>query len=312
MDSPGLLVPPLGPLTLAPDPEHLLGEPPQVLEQDQAKHRGQGPQLADGQGRDLLERLDETRDPRLIELAVGVRDKCQGQGVDPGVARERARTQLRQHRVVAARKILTNLPQHLVDDMEIVGQPVGIEALDLLAVVSQDLAPGSDQDALVLDESLQAGGWLRAELVPGHRPWQARVPALPAVPAQADPRESAPGFWGSNKGELCGTAIPADGGGRSREEELMPNLVLLHARATPCSTRDVIRSRPRRAVVDPVHHQRICHSKDSRDPGDNLIICRAVECIDALSARLNEALARSQCSGRADNRRFSLLATRGG
>ena len=83
--------PALGPLALVPAPEHLLGQPPQVLEQDQAEHRRHGPELADRQGRDLLERLDEPGDPRLVELAVGVGDQRQGQGVDPGIAAERAR-----------------------------------------------------------------------------------------------------------------------------------------------------------------------------------------------------------------------------
>ena len=85
----GLFHPALGPPPLVPAPEHLLGQAPEVLEQDQAEHRGQGPELADRQGDDLLERLDEPGDPRLVELAVGVRDQRQGQRVDAGIARER-------------------------------------------------------------------------------------------------------------------------------------------------------------------------------------------------------------------------------
>ena len=66
--------------------------------------------------------------------------------------------QLGQDRVVAARQILTDLAQDLVDDVEIVGQPVGVDAVDLLASATKNLLSGADQDAPVLDEPLQATG----------------------------------------------------------------------------------------------------------------------------------------------------------
>ena len=92
----GLGRPDLGPPPLVPAPEHLPGEPAEVLQQDQPEHRRQGPQLADRQRGDPLEGADEPGQPRLVDLAVGVRDEREGQGVNPGVAPQRGGGELRQ------------------------------------------------------------------------------------------------------------------------------------------------------------------------------------------------------------------------
>ena len=147
----------LGPLPFLPALEHLFRKAAQVLEQDEAEHGGQRPEFADRQGDDLLESLDEAADFRLVKLAIGVRDERHGQGVDTRIPRERRRSQLWQDDVVAPRKVLTNLAQHIVHNVKVVGQPVGIDALDLLAIMPEDFTARVNQDALVIEEPLQQG-----------------------------------------------------------------------------------------------------------------------------------------------------------
>ena len=153
----GLFEPALGPLPFLPATEHLFSKTAQVLEQDQAEHGGQRPEFADCQGDNLLESFDEAADFRLVKLAIRVRDERHGQGVDAGKPQERRDPELGQHLVVAPRKVLANLTQYIVHDVKVVGQPVGIDALDLLAIVPEDFTASLDQDLLVFDKPLQQG-----------------------------------------------------------------------------------------------------------------------------------------------------------
>ncbi len=75
----------LGAPAFLPAPDHPLGQAAEVLEQDEAEHGRQGPELADRERSGLLEHPDEPGDPRLVELAVRMRHQGQRQRVDAGV-----------------------------------------------------------------------------------------------------------------------------------------------------------------------------------------------------------------------------------
>ena len=60
-----------------------------------------------------------------IEPAVGVGDERPGQPVDAGGPREGTVGQLRQLAIEAGRQVVTDLAKLLVDDVEVVGEPLG-------------------------------------------------------------------------------------------------------------------------------------------------------------------------------------------
>ena len=136
-----------------PAPDHPLGQAPEVLDQDQPEHRRDGPELADGQRSDRLEGQEEPGDPRLIQLAVGVGHQRQGQGVDAGIAPDLADGELGELRVVAAGQVLLDLAEDVLDDVEVVGQPVRVDPTPLGPVgLSDDPPVGLDEDLPVLGE----------------------------------------------------------------------------------------------------------------------------------------------------------------
>ncbi len=144
------------PLAFFPAPDHPLGQPPEVLEDDQAEHGGQGPELADGQRADLLEGPDEPGDPRLVELAIAVGDQRQRHREDAGIADERRRDQLGQQLVIAGRQVATHFAERVGDDVEVVHEPFGIDAGQAAAVPQGDeLGMDLDEDPLVLDEAVE-------------------------------------------------------------------------------------------------------------------------------------------------------------
>ena len=122
-----------GPLPVRPGGEHLAGQPPQVLQQRQPEHGRHRPQLAGRQRRDLLVRPDEPQDEAVVEVAVGVRDERDGQGVDARQAGPRPARHDREFVVVPAGQVGADLAEHLLDDVEVVEQPLGVRRERLAA-----------------------------------------------------------------------------------------------------------------------------------------------------------------------------------
>ncbi len=98
--------------------------PAHVLDQAQPEHRGHRPELADGEPRHLLERLDERADVVEADPALAVGDERDRQLVDPRVARQRAGGQHRQLAVVAAGEALLHLTDVLLHHVIVVQQPL--------------------------------------------------------------------------------------------------------------------------------------------------------------------------------------------
>ena len=108
---------------------------------------------------DRLEGLDVPADPGLVQAAVGVRHQRQGQREDARIAGQRAVGQLGQLRVVAARQVVLDLAEGVLDDVEIIGEPLGLEAPGPgMDGVLDDPAVRLDQDAPVLREAAEQGG----------------------------------------------------------------------------------------------------------------------------------------------------------
>ncbi|MNO61713.1 hypothetical protein D3C76_523680 [compost metagenome] len=103
----------------------LLGQPAQVLDEDDAQGDRDSPQLADGQGLHTLIGGDEVPQHVGIEVAVGVGDEGPGQAEDARVAGERPLGQLRQLAVITGRQVLTDFADLLFDDVIVVQQPFG-------------------------------------------------------------------------------------------------------------------------------------------------------------------------------------------
>ena len=102
-----------------------LREPPEILDEDQSQRDRQRPELADRERLDPLVGPHESPEGLELDPAVGVRDERPGQPVDAGKALERALGELRQLPIEPRRKVLLDLPDLLLDDVEVVQQPVG-------------------------------------------------------------------------------------------------------------------------------------------------------------------------------------------
>ncbi len=102
-----------------------LGEPAEILDEDDPQRDRQRPELADRQRLDPLVSADE--EPERVELdpAVRVRDEGPRQPVDARIAFQVSGGELRQLPVEPRRKVLLDLPDLLLDDVEVVEQPVG-------------------------------------------------------------------------------------------------------------------------------------------------------------------------------------------
>ena len=102
----------------------LLGEAAQVLDEQDAQADRDRPQLADRQRLDLLVRAHDPAQALRIEAAVGVRDVGPGEAEDPRVAGEMALGQLGELAVVVRRQVVADLAELLVDDVEVVDEPL--------------------------------------------------------------------------------------------------------------------------------------------------------------------------------------------
>ena len=103
----------------------LLGEAAKVLDEQDAKADRDRPELADRQRLDLLVGAHHAPQALGIEAAVGVGDVCPGQTEHPRVAGEVAIGQLGKLAVVVRRQVVADLAELLVDDGEVVDEPLG-------------------------------------------------------------------------------------------------------------------------------------------------------------------------------------------
>ena len=146
----------VGLLAHHPGAHHPLGQAPQVLHQHHPDGDRHGPQLAEGQRLDALIGAQEPRQRLRIEQAVGVGHEVVDQGVDPGVALKGIGRQLGQLPVVAGRQVLADLPQLLLDEMEIVDQPLRRRRDGpLVAHRFGDRAVRGEQDPAVVPQARQ-------------------------------------------------------------------------------------------------------------------------------------------------------------
>ena len=135
-----------------------LGEPAQVLEQDDAQRRRQRPQLAEGELADLLVGTQEVNEQIVVEGAVGVGDEGPGDAVDARQADQRLVLEDREVAKVAARQPVPDLARLRFDQVEVVEQPFGGRA-DLVARrrVAGDVVLRLAQDADVLAQAREEG-----------------------------------------------------------------------------------------------------------------------------------------------------------
>ena len=131
--------------------DHLLRQPSQVLHQRHAQVDGHGPELADAERLDALIGPHEARERLELEAAVGMGDIGPRQPIRARGAGEMARGDLRQRLVVAAREVVPDLPELLVDDVEVVEEPLlGERDLALRADRLDDVVIPGEENAPVL------------------------------------------------------------------------------------------------------------------------------------------------------------------
>ena len=138
-------------LTLEYDP---FREAAKVLHEHDAQRDRHGPQLADRERRHVLVGAHEATECVRVEAAVGERDVGPGHAVDAREAGELGLGQLRQRAVVAGREVLADLTDLLVDDVEVVDEPLG-GGRDpaFLADRLAHLAQAREQDPAVLGDA---------------------------------------------------------------------------------------------------------------------------------------------------------------
>ncbi len=131
-----------------------LGEAAQVLEQDDAQGRRQGPQLAQRELADLFVGAQEMDQQVVVEGAVGVGDEGPGDAVDARQADQRLVLEDGKVAEKAARQAVLDLARLRLDQVEVVEQPLGRGA-DLVAArrVAGDVVLRLAQDADVLAQA---------------------------------------------------------------------------------------------------------------------------------------------------------------
>ena len=135
-----------------------LGQAAEVVDEQDPQADRDRPQLADRERLDLLVGADHPPQTLRVEPAVRVGDVRPGEAQDPRIALEVALGQLRQLAVVVRRQVVADLAQLLVDDGEVVDEPLGRRG-DPAFVLDR---PGQDavrleQDAAVLGDARADG-----------------------------------------------------------------------------------------------------------------------------------------------------------
>ena len=115
----------IGQLPRGTAPHDLLREAAEVVDEKDADADRDRPELADRQRLDLLIRAHHAAQDLGIEAAVGVRDVGPREAHHPRIAGEMAARQLRELAVVARGQVVVDLAELLVDDVEVVDEPLG-------------------------------------------------------------------------------------------------------------------------------------------------------------------------------------------
>ena len=102
----------------------LLGETPEVLHEHQPEGNGHRPQLADGERLHALESADEALQRVRLESAVRVSHEGPGEAEHARIPFEGTFGELGKLAVEAGREILPDLPDDVVDDVEVVDEPL--------------------------------------------------------------------------------------------------------------------------------------------------------------------------------------------
>ncbi len=141
-------------LARCPAAHDLLGEAAEVLDEEDPQADRDRPELADRQRLHPLVGAHHAPQALRVEAAVRVCDVGPGETQDPRVAREMALGQLGELAVVVRRQVVADLAELLVDDVEVVDEPLGGRR-DRPFVLDR---PGQDavrlqQDAAVLGDA---------------------------------------------------------------------------------------------------------------------------------------------------------------
>ncbi len=112
-------------LTLVATGRHPRDDAPQVLEQGQAQHDRDRPQLAELERLRRLIRAHVSQERVPIDAPMRVRDELQRQLVDPRRARHAPVREARQLAAVGPRQVPARDPDLLVDDVVVVDEPLG-------------------------------------------------------------------------------------------------------------------------------------------------------------------------------------------
>ena len=167
-----------------PGPDDPLGQAAQVLHQGQAEGAGHGPHLADGEAGDLLVGVHERLQRLRVEPAVRVSHVLPGEGVDPRVARQLAADQLGELALVALGQGFPGLPHLLLDDVEVVQEPLGGRGDGLVAPDrGGEVAVGVAEDPLAVVQPVQD---------PGAQPLPSVQPVLAGEPPGVEPEALRP------------------------------------------------------------------------------------------------------------------------
>ena len=113
-------------LTTEPSAPHDgAGHSPQVLDEDQPKRGGEGPELPNGQWGDFLVGTDESAKCLRVEAAVEVRYVRPGDPVYPRVAGQVAVRDLGQFAVIGGWKVLPDFAELALNQVKVVNEPLG-------------------------------------------------------------------------------------------------------------------------------------------------------------------------------------------
>jgi hypothetical protein len=114
-----------GALAVTPPGGDAGGDAAQVLDEREAQHDRDGPQLAERQRLDRLVGRDERPEALAVDPAVRVRDELERDVVDPRRARRGPVGEPRQLAGVAPRQVAPRRPDLLLDERVVVDEPLG-------------------------------------------------------------------------------------------------------------------------------------------------------------------------------------------
>ena len=138
----------------------------EVFDQRQTEHDRHGPEFAEIQRRNPLVGLHEHAEVLRIEATVHVGDQFQRQAVHAGMPVHRPSGQARKTPTVADRKMEPSHPNLLLNEMEVVHQPLsGGRHMPSLGDCEGDQVESLDEDSLIVRQARQEA--VGAALAPG-------------------------------------------------------------------------------------------------------------------------------------------------